>query len=106
AQGARGAYRRLIRMQERDTLLAVTQVLLQGESGLDLECSGYIVQEQGNHLLTGDAIEKSWRSLLLWLSHGCPPPSPSCVRCIMRRAQAIASILFFRHACNSIGLGA
>jgi hypothetical protein len=52
-------------MQERDTLLAVTQVLLQGESCLDLECSGYIVHEHGNHLLTCDAIEKFWRSLLL-----------------------------------------
>jgi len=47
-------------MQERDTLLAVTQVLLQGESGLNLECSGYIVYEQGNCLLTCDGIEKFW----------------------------------------------
>ena len=41
-------------MQERGTLLTLTQVLLQNESCLDLECSGYIVQEPGNHLLTGD----------------------------------------------------
>src|SRR5262245_14178326 len=70
-------------MQERATLLTVTQVLLQGESFLDLECSSYIVQEQGDHLLADDGSEKFWRFLLLWVSHGCPPPFLSYVRCTM-----------------------
>jgi hypothetical protein len=52
-------------MQERDTLLTVTQVLLQGESCFDLERSSYIFQEQGNHLLADDGSEKFWRFLLL-----------------------------------------